>query len=591
MSATFGILFESGKEMEPAGRTFLRTLGHPVLRRADGSVVDGLRRKDLALLAYLCVEGDRPFSRSHLAALLWGESPEEKARHSLTQALRRAGGAVGRRALAMERDTVRWTGAAACDAQLLLEGDERLDDRLTVYEGPFLEGFEAGFGSQEFSAWADARRAELRRAAVRWLDRAGEVAERERDWERALRLGERSVQIDREWEGGHRRVMRALLERGERNLALRHFREFARWLTYEVGGHPDPETMALADLIRSTASLSAHAPPAPPSPAPVAAIPARAVEPPPAESAGAPPPSGDDPAASQARLATDFTPPAASPADEAPAGAGDATEEAAAPREGSTPPVQPPPLPERERRTPPLPRAAAALLAPFAGDDAEVDALTARSFRRFFAAAAVALVMLGAGPRSAEVHVGVENGVVIRARGDALAYLVFGNTLWAFPDTVTLTRCLGRRQRVRQVHALPPWPRRTLPSVRTHPWLCATLPAAGYAPLNGVGHGSGGCTVPALPGHIMPRAIFDTIESVYRRAPGMPFHAVHSPSHGTSAVVRRPVRAVHGTWPLGPIAGGRGTCSGDEPGRNAHVLPDPLSVPCGTIGQISTVTR
>ncbi|HEX8829830.1 MAG TPA: hypothetical protein VF705_01635, partial [Longimicrobium sp.] len=64
--------------MESGERTFLRTLGHPVLRRGDGSVVDGLRRKDLALLAYLCVEGDRPFSRAHLAALLWGESPEEK---------------------------------------------------------------------------------------------------------------------------------------------------------------------------------------------------------------------------------------------------------------------------------------------------------------------------------------------------------------------------------------------------------------------------------------------------------------------------------------------------------------------------------
>ena len=269
MGATFGLLFEAGKDMAPGDGTFLRTLGHPVLRRRDSSVVEGLRRKDLALLAYLCVEGDRPFSRSHLAALLWGESTEEKARHSLTQALRRAAAGVGRGALCMERDTVRWTGAAACDAQLLLEGDERLDELLTIYEGPFLEGFEAGFGSEEFSAWADARRAELRRASVRWLDRAGERAERGRDWSRALRIGERSVQIDREWEGGHRRVMRALLERGERNLALRHFREFARWLTYEVGGHPDPETVALADVIRASAALPfpASQPAAPRDPA------------------------------------------------------------------------------------------------------------------------------------------------------------------------------------------------------------------------------------------------------------------------------------------------------------------------------------
>lgn len=499
MSATFGILFESGKEMEPTECTFLRTLGHPVLRRGDGSVVEGLRRKDLALLAYLCVEGDRPFSRSHLAALLWGESPEEKARHSLTQALRRAGAAVGRRALVMERDTVRWTGAAACDAQLLLEADPRLDERLTIYEGPFLEGFEAGFGSQEFSAWADARRAELRRAAVRWLDRAGEVAERARDWERALRLGERSVQIDREWEGGHRRVMRALLERGERNLALRHFREFARWLTYEVGGHPDPETMALADLIRSTASLPAHTPPASP---PAVLTPPRPVEPPPADTA--------EPASLAEEEADDAE-------EEVPVllgdtgervreiGAGEEIEEGGAAEEAVSPPPaagpsSPRTMAEAPRWTTTLPHAAAVLLAPFAADDADVDVWMTRSFRRLFAAAAVlALTLLAAGPHSADVQLVAGNLVVIQARGQTRAYLVYGNTLWGFPDAITLTRCLAGRQRVHQVRVLPPWPRRMLPSVRTHPWLCATLPAGGFVPADGARHGPNGCGMPLVP--------------------------------------------------------------------------------------------
>src|SRR2546425_12436481 len=50
--------------------------------------------KNLALLAYLALEPGS-HSRESLAALLWGESPEQAARASLRQALRRLRAAVG----------------------------------------------------------------------------------------------------------------------------------------------------------------------------------------------------------------------------------------------------------------------------------------------------------------------------------------------------------------------------------------------------------------------------------------------------------------------------------------------------------------
>ncbi len=495
--------------MAQGERTYLHTLGHPVLRRGDGTVVEGLRRKDLALLAYLCVEGDRPFSRAHLAALLWGESAEDRARHSLTQALRRAAASVGRAALAMERDTIRWTGAAACDAQLLLEGDARLDELLSIYEGPFLEGFEAGFGSDEFSAWADARRAELRRAAVRWLDRAGERAERERDWPRAQRIGERCVQIDRVWEGGHRRVMRALLERGERNLALRHYREFARWLMYEVGGHPDPETTALADVIRASAAPGASPPvlpalrPLPENPeaewgrsAPVEATPvdgdAAPPAPPPGWGAADPNRGADAPA--------DASQPAATRPDEAHSGPPPAAQAAAA--DAPTPPRPP-------RETP----------LGLAEGSPEVAAETAATTpRRRWALAALMMVLaaLGAGvwaawtghaaAHGAEVAVG--RGEVIRARGDATAYLVFGDTLYAFPDPATLSRCLGGWPRVRLVRALPARPRRTLPSVREHPWLGGQGAVVADDPAPVTQYVAVGCVLSPISDTLTFRAIF-----------------------------------------------------------------------------------
>jgi DNA-binding SARP family transcriptional activator len=519
--------------MHQGERTYLHTLGHPVLRRGDGTVVDGLRRKDLALLAYLCVEGDRPFSRAHLAALLWGESAEDRARHSLTQALRRASASVGRGALAMERDTVRWTGAAACDAQLLLESDARLDELLSIYEGPFLEGFEAGFGSDEFSAWADARRAELRRAAVRWLDRAGERAEREKDWALAQRIGERSVQIDRVWEGGHRRVMRALLERGERNLALRHYREFARWLTYEVGGHPDPETAALADLIRASATWAA------PPPAP-------ATRPPASESAEAPAERFDADEITRVNTSSDPVPPRGD------WGTADPVRGADAPLDAPAAPANPPETPASDASLPPQPapretretavprepheyaeyaesseshesRELAGGWQPQLAEAPRMPAEPRKQARRRVLALAVAaalLAVLAGGPWLARLgpaaaggaQATVARGEVIRAHGDATAYLVFGNTLYAFPDATTLERCLGGWPRVRVVRALPARPRRTLPSVRAHPWLGGRAAVTGGDPAPLTQYVAVGCVLSPIPDTLTFRAIFGHTE-------------------------------------------------------------------------------
>ncbi|HEY7566410.1 MAG TPA: hypothetical protein VH762_02490, partial [Gemmatimonadaceae bacterium] len=66
---------------------FLTTLGTLRLDR-DGVPVTGAaaQRLRLALLSVLAAS-PRGMSRETLAALLWGESDEERARHSLEQAL------------------------------------------------------------------------------------------------------------------------------------------------------------------------------------------------------------------------------------------------------------------------------------------------------------------------------------------------------------------------------------------------------------------------------------------------------------------------------------------------------------------------
>ena len=119
-----------------------------------------LRRKELALVAYLALEGSGTTNREALATLFWGEKDESAARHSLRQAL-----LVLRRELGdhlVESPTgLRLVPGADCDLLdlerdgLLREGDQApLPDRL-------LPGFD-DLGSEPFSQWLASRRAAYR---------------------------------------------------------------------------------------------------------------------------------------------------------------------------------------------------------------------------------------------------------------------------------------------------------------------------------------------------------------------------------------------------------------------------------------------
>ena len=183
----------------PLRIVYLRTLGHPALLGPDGITVHKLRKKDLALLVYLCVEGTAVHSRERLATLLWGGSTIELARHSLTQALSRLGRLLPSGSLVLENQVVHWGEALPCDAVVLLRGGlepEDVDAGFSIYEGEFLRGFHPGAGAEDFMEWADGRGADLRNAALRLLESAGADAEQKRQWWRAVKLAEKAVRID-----------------------------------------------------------------------------------------------------------------------------------------------------------------------------------------------------------------------------------------------------------------------------------------------------------------------------------------------------------------------------------------------------------
>src|SRR5687767_4324493 len=90
-----------------APRPRLLALGSASLDLGDAEQ-HPLRSKDLALLYFLTLGGDRPHSKSYLAGLLWGDTAERNARHSLNQALARIRSVFETESVWAMKDQVQW---------------------------------------------------------------------------------------------------------------------------------------------------------------------------------------------------------------------------------------------------------------------------------------------------------------------------------------------------------------------------------------------------------------------------------------------------------------------------------------------------
>ena len=256
---------------------FLKTLGTLSLECPRGNPVGTLRKKDLALLAYLVVDERRRHSRSLLAGMLWGDAPEERARHSLSQAVGRLQREVPG-TVVTSGGFVEMRGGVDCDA-LALRDPPRAGAAAPEYSGDFLAGFAPGPGAEAFEEWADGVRAALRNIVVQRLDAAAADAEGREDWPAALAHAQRAVAVDPCREQAHRRIMRAWRALGEAPRALEHFEQHQAWLRRELGASSDPETAQLADEIRRGTPVPGTVPPpvkyepaAPPRTAPEPAV-------------------------------------------------------------------------------------------------------------------------------------------------------------------------------------------------------------------------------------------------------------------------------------------------------------------------------
>lgn len=228
------------------GRLRVSLLGPPRIERA-GEPIEPETRKATALLAYLAVTG-RAEGRDRLAALLWPDSDEERARGAFRRTLSTLRTVLGGEHLmtdgvrvALEREGL------DCDVHrfhaLIAAG--RLAEAVDTYTGDLLSGFSLR-DSVEFDEWQSAESEALRRELAGILER---LAHEERDNARAIEHARRWLSVEPLNEAAHRALMRLYARSGDRAAALRQYRECARVLDRELGIASHRDTIALRDAI------------------------------------------------------------------------------------------------------------------------------------------------------------------------------------------------------------------------------------------------------------------------------------------------------------------------------------------------------
>ena len=231
----------------------MRLLGAPAVRIAEAWLP--LRpTKACALLAYVAHRG-RPVARSELAALLWPDLDPQHAATNLRQLLRALTTSPFGVALERDRDTVRSTIASDSLALRLAVEEERWEDAVACYRGPFLEGF-AISDAGGFAAWAANERRHTdacwRRACLHWL----ETLVREGRYALVTQVGERLLAVDPFDEVALRHVLEAAVERGDTHGARQRFEAFCEALRRDGGREAEAATIRLGERLYRTAGAS-----------------------------------------------------------------------------------------------------------------------------------------------------------------------------------------------------------------------------------------------------------------------------------------------------------------------------------------------
>jgi DNA-binding SARP family transcriptional activator len=210
------------------------------------------RKKSQALLALLALRPGTGYARDTLTALLWSDSSDEQARHSLRQELhelRRALAPTRTRALLVDAERIA-LDAQAVEVDVLrferLAADgtpEALKRAADLYQGDLLAG--VGVRETAFEDHLRAERERLQHKALGVLTRLLEHQTKRNLLDAAIETALRLLALDATQEPVHRALMTLHARAGRRATALRQYQECVEVLQRELGVEPEAATRQL----------------------------------------------------------------------------------------------------------------------------------------------------------------------------------------------------------------------------------------------------------------------------------------------------------------------------------------------------------
>ena len=216
--------------------------------------------KVVALLACLALAAPRAFTRrDRLVGLLWPELDQPHARTALRKALHLARSILGEDSIVSRGDEELALSphALVCDTTELREAIERglLARAVELYQDELMPGFHLP-ECQEFDGWLEEQRATLREAIVAACWALAQNLEASNNGTLATKYAKKVTRLDKTNERLLRRAMQMLDRLGDRAGALTVYDEFTRRLRKDLDADPSPETVKLAESLRTGRSIA-----------------------------------------------------------------------------------------------------------------------------------------------------------------------------------------------------------------------------------------------------------------------------------------------------------------------------------------------
>ena len=224
------------------------------------------RRKAIALLAYLAITGEA-HSRDALAALLWPDLDQQRARAALRRTLTALNKATigdwlesNRQVIGFNNDESVWVdvhqfqklikGCLANDDSPCEDCQPHLAEAVTLYRDDFLAGFTLR-DSPDFDEWQFFQAEQLRRDLANTLTYLVRCYQSQQAFGQAIHYAQRALALDPTSEPVHRQLMTLYAHANQPAAAIHQYQECVRLLKENLGLEPSPETVALYKAVQN----------------------------------------------------------------------------------------------------------------------------------------------------------------------------------------------------------------------------------------------------------------------------------------------------------------------------------------------------